>query len=309
MVTTTQIRRYAWVVELFLRRKRLTINEINEAWIHSTVADFCGDPINRKTWYKCFEDIAMIYGILIEIDGDKKKSHYAKWTILNPEVLKEKNVEQWMLACVRHRNLLEEFLGMYNRIDIEGFPAENGMLEPVTRAMKENRKIEVIYKRYGYNHAKHYVVEPYFIKSYKQRLYVLCKKDTGLFCTFAFERIIDVNVLKEHFCYPNDLFAEDFFEDAYGVMIPPNKEQPVDIVIRAKEDMRCYLKDVPMHHSQVLIREGKDYTDFMIHIYPTDDFIGAVLQQAERLEILKPASVRNRIKERLEKALKPYLAA
>ena len=39
-----------------------------------------------------------------------------------------------------HRNLLEECLGMYNRIDIEGFPSENGMpLDIVVRARYNER--------------------------------------------------------------------------------------------------------------------------------------------------------------------------
>lgn len=309
MVTTTQIRRYAWVVELLLRRKRLTIKEINDEWARSSLVDYFGEKLNRKVWYKCFEDIAMIYGILIEIDSEKKNSHYSKWYIMNPEALRERNVEQWMLACVAHRNLLEECLGMYNRTDIEGFPSENGMLEPIVQAMRENRKLEITYRRYGYSHPKQYVVEPYFIKTYQHRFYVLCKIATGHFFTLSFDRINDVTMLKDHFNYPNDLFAQDFFEDAFGVMIPPEDVKPLDIIVRAKGDAKFYLMDVPLHKSQQVVTEEADYADFSIHIRPTEDFIGAVLQQGERLEIMKPLTVRQGIKERLTKALQPYLMA
>ena len=175
MVTTTQIKRYAWVVELLVRRAGgLTINEIELEWAKSSLSDFGKNTIERRAWYKCFYDIGMIYGILIEVENHAENS---TWSIINPEVLKGKDIQQWMLACVAHRNLLEECLGMYNRIDIEGFPSENGMLEPVTRAMKNNCKMEVIYKRYGHNPKRH-IVEPYFIKTYNHRFYVLCKFDT-----------------------------------------------------------------------------------------------------------------------------------
>ena len=307
MVTTTQIRRYAWVVELLLRRKGLTIKEINDEWSRSSLVDYYGETLDRKSWYKCFDDIGFIYNILIE--SENKKSHNAKWFILNPEIVHGNDVEQWMLGCMAYRNLLDDGMGLCHRIDIEGFPSENGMMEPIVQAMREDRKLDISYKRYGYVHPKHYIVEPYVIKSYRHRFYVLCKFATGLFYTLSFDRILKAQVLKEKFSYPNDIFAQNFFEHAFGVMMPKEGEPHVDIIIRAKGDARYYLADVPLHHSQVMLREGANYADFRIHIWPTDDFIGAILQQGDRLEILEPANVRLKIKERLESALLPYHVA
>ena len=306
MVTTTQIKRYAWVVELLLRRRALTITQINEEWLRSSLAENDIESPNRKTWYRCFEDIGMIYGILIEVSSKKEGS---KWRIINRDALKGKQIQEWMISCVAHRNLLEECLGMYNRTDIEGFPSENGMLEPITRAMKENRKIEVWYKRYGRAEAKHYVVEPYFIKTYNHRFYVLCKFATGHFFTLSFDRIEDVNILEDKFNFPNDLFAASYFYDSYGVMLPKDGSEAVDVIIRAKGDAMFYLEDVPLHHSQRVVNEDPNYTDFEVHIKVTDDFIGAILHQGDRLEIMSPQPVRERIKGCLEKALAPYCVA
>ena len=306
MVTTTQIRRYAWVVELLLRRRALTIAQINEEYLRSTLAVDDMEIPNRKTWYKCFEDIGMIYGILIEVSS---KSMGSQWRIINREALRGKEIQEWMLSCVAHRNLLEECLGMYNRTDIEGFPSERGMLAPITRAMKDNRKIEVCYKRYGRAEAKHYVVEPYFIKTYNHRFYVLCKFATGHYFTLSFDRIVEVRILTEKFNFPEDLFAEDYFYDSYGVMLPKEGEEAVDVVVRAKGDAMYYLEDVPLHHSQHVIKEEKAYTDFNLHIKVTDDFIGAILHQGDRLEIMSPLPVREKIKSSLVKALAPYCQA
>lgn len=305
MVTTTQIKRYAWVVELLLRRKKLTISEITSEWMRSSLAENDKERPNRKTWYKCFEDIGMIYGIIIQVTSQREGS---KWYIINREVLKDQDIKEWMISCVAHRNLLEECLGMYNRTDIEGFPSENGMLEPITRAMKENRKIEVAYKKYGQSSPKHYVVEPYFIKTYNHRFYVLCKFSTGHYYTLSFDRMKDVRILADKFDFPNDLFAQDFFYDSYGVMLPNNGEGPVDVVVRAKGDEKYYLEDVPLHRSQLVIKRGNGYTDFQVHIRVTNDFIGAILQKGDRLEVMSPQPVREDVKLRLERALAPYQA-
>ena len=79
MVTTTQIQRYAWVVELLLRRRHLTIKEINKEWMRSSLAGYSDMKHDRKTWYKCFENIGMIYGILIDVTP---KSETPMWYIL-----------------------------------------------------------------------------------------------------------------------------------------------------------------------------------------------------------------------------------
>lgn len=303
MISTPQVKRFAWVVELLLRRKQLTIKEISDEWSRSSLSGFTDDIMNRKSWYKCFDDIGMVYGILILAE---RKGGQSYWYILNPEVLQGKDVQNWMLACVAHRNLLEECLGLYNRIDIECFPSENGMLKPVTIAMRGGRKLSVTYRKYGCCDPKQYVVEPYFIKTYNHRLYVLCKNDKGNFFPLSFDRIEKATVLNDRFTFPVELYAKDFFTDSFGVMIPPEEVKAFDIVIRAKGDARFYLKDTPLHHSQRLFKETEYHADFKLHLRPTEDFIGAILQQGDRLEIISPKPLRLRIKERLRKALEAY---
>ena len=303
MVTIIQIQRYAWVVELLLRRKSLSIREINDAWSRSSLVEFPDEKMNRKSWYKCFDDICIIYGIIIE---GEKKGGLSRWHIMNPEFLQENNVEAWMLACMAHRNLLVECLGMYHRVDIEGFPSENGMLKPIALAMKEKRKMEITYRRYGNSQPKEYVVEPYFIKTYNHRFYVVCKSEKGDFLVFSFDRILSTKMLEAHFVYPSELSAQEFFDESFGVMIPPEDVKAKKIVIRAKGDAGYYLQDVPLHKSQKLIGQGDGYADFSIRIKPTDDFIGAILQQADRLEIISPKEVRQRIKDKLKDTLKAY---
>lgn len=136
---------------------------------------------------------------------------------------------------------------------------------------------------------------------------MLCKFENAHFFTLSFDRILEVKVLKEHFNFPNDLFAQEFFEDSFGVMIPGEKQEVQDIVIRAKGDARFYLQDIPLHHSQHIVREDEDSADFKVHIRATEDFIGAVLQQGDRLEIISPRNVRVHMRERLQNALAPYL--
>lgn len=304
MANTKIIRKYAWVVDLLQRRKRLTLKEFNLEWDRSSLSECFAKPPNRKVWYTCFDEIGSIYGIIIT--PERNRSSY--WHIANPEDLRGRNVQEWMLSSVAFRNLLEECLDMHNRIEIEGFPSENGMLKIVTKAMREYKKLKVAYRIYD-RKPKIHIVEPLRIKTYEHRFYVLCRYGTGQCHTLAFDRIVDAVMLKEHFNYSDDLFAQLYFEHCYGVMVPPPGEVPVDIVVRAKGDAKCYLMDKPLHKSQRVIKEGDGYADFMIHIFATNDFFGAIMQQGDRLEIVSPENVRNKIKEKLGKAYHQYVPA
>ncbi|MCR5314389.1 MAG: WYL domain-containing protein [Bacteroidaceae bacterium] len=304
MTTKTQIQRYMWVIDLLMRRRSgLTLKQINEEWKRSSLAGEKKENLNRKTWYKCFDDIEELYGIVI---SGENCSRYSKWTIENPSDLHDNSIKSWMVACSRFKTVLLEGMGMYQRFDIEGFPSENGKLLPIIRAMKLKIKIEVTYLKYSCSKPKTYVVEPYIIKTYQNRFYVLCKLATGFFCHLAFDRMKRVVPTSEKFNFPTNLFAHEFYKYAYGVMIPNTDEQPLDIVLRAKGELPYYFKDVPFHHSQRIKYECDDYMDFQVKIWPTEDFIAAVRKYGERLEVISPEGVRTHVRDSLMRALSPY---
>lgn len=298
MVSIYQIRRYAWVVDFLMRRKSATIQQINEAWLRSPLAENDKEAPSRKLWYRCFEHIAIIYGILIDAD---KRGERSRWRITNPEAIHQHDIEKWMLACVSYRNLIEECLDLHHRIDIESFPSENNRLRPIVRAMRESVLLEIGYRKYGCDDIKFFRVAPYFIKTYKHRFYVLCQSGTGLFCMFSLDRIVNISTTTEKFVFPQDFTVHDFFAHSYGVMLPPKGMEVEEIIVRARGDEQCYLRDVPLHKTQVELEAHEDYTDFMVSIYPTNDFIGDILQQQTRLEIIKPEWLRSKVKSCIEK--------
>ena len=89
-------------------------------------------------------------------------------------------------------------------------------------------------------------------------------------------------------------------------MQPTEDMKPCTIIIRAKGDARYYLADVPLHHSQRLMKVKEDYADFSLTLYPTNDFIGDILQQQTRLEIMSPAWLREKMKEITERMAATY---
>ena len=85
------------------------------------------------------------------------------------------------------------------------------------------------------------------------------------------------------------------------------EEVPVErVVLRAYGDESLYLRDLPIHHSQVEIGDGDGYTDFECYVRPTLDFCGQILSRGCRLQVLKPQSLADKIHQMLADALKNY---
>lgn len=303
--TNYRIRRCAWVTQFLYEKKRATMRQIMEAWQRSQESENKGEHTNRKTWYRCFYSAEEFFGVIIE--GGKKQDHY-QWYILNPEVVEENNFKNWMLSFLSYRNLIDECVKIQYRFDLEPFPSENDRLQVVVKAMREQKLLMVIYQKYGEDKMTDNLVQPYYIKTYQRRFYVLCRNvSTNLFRMYSFDRIVDLKIVEKQTDDKIQLTAKEFFNLIFGVLLPSQEVKPEKIIIRAYGDEMCYLRDVPIHHSQMEIRTKKDYADFMLFMYPTRDFTGYVIHQEDRLEILSPQWLRDYMEQKYRNGLRRYV--
>ncbi len=301
MTSEQRIRKFAWVLDFLTRRKRATLREINEAWLSSSLVDNREEMPDRRTWYKCFDDISMLCGIDIIVDRRTRK-----WYIENESAIRTQKIQRWMLSMVSFRNILDDCILLHERVELDGFPSENNRLASIVTAMKENAILQISHARYEDDEVHEYIVAPYFIKSYKRRLYLSARTADERPITLAFDRMLGIEQTGEKFIFPKKETVKEFFFHSYGVMHPRKDMKVERIVVRAWGDAKCYLRDVPLHHTQQELRASSKYADFGIYIYPTNDFIGDIIQQQDRLEILKPQWLREQMKERLKRAIERY---
>lgn len=295
------IRRDAWVLDFFYNHKAATLKQLNEAWKRSPLSLDKKGFKHRETWYNCFKEIGIIFGIDIEVD---RKTHM--WSITNPTALRSMELQNWMLSTLSFKMLMQECLSLCDRVYLEEFPSENRRLGPIVEAMKTKCKLELTYLKYNSTEEKSYLIAPYFIRSYKHRFYLIGQNKDGHLVTFSFDRIVSLELSSEKFRFPRGLKAKKYYMWSYGVMSPSENMKPCTIIVRAKGDARYYISDVPLHHSQRLIKETEEYADFSLTIYPTNDFIGDILQQQTRLEIISPQWLREKMRDLTEQMAATY---
>ena len=184
----------------------------------------------------------------------------------------------------------------------------------VLEAMKRNRKLNVGYRKYGRETPNPLTFEPYCIKLYKQRWYVLGhfhrdateeRDEVDYFGLFSFDRIAEMHITDEKFTLDPDFDAAVYFSECFGVVVN-DCTLPEQIILRAYDYERFYMRDLPVHHSQKVIREGEDYTDFDLYMRPTVDFNTYLLSRATVFKVLSPQWLADEIYNLLLDALSRY---
>ncbi len=281
---------YIWLVNTILKADGITFAEINDKWLDTEMSD--GVELARSTFARHKDAIEDIFGIYIDCDRQNGYKYY----IGNEEVLSEDSVQNWMLNTLKVNNIISESMSLQDRILLQPVPAEGDYLTKVIEAMKRNVKITIEYKKYGDEQPKNLTFEPYCIKLFKQRWYVLGhfhrdatddKPESDYFGVFSFDRILSMTLTEEKFQMDPDFNAQAYFEECYGVLV--NDATEVErIVIRGYGYERFYLRDLPLHKSQKEIGQGENYTDFEFFMRPTIDLSYHLLSSSDHIKVLEP---------------------
>ena len=292
-------KQYIWIINTIFRSKYITLQELNERWVQTEMSE--GMPMNRITFNRHRAAIEEMFDISIEC---QRKGGYFYY-IDNEEVFKNNNLQHWLLDSLSISNMLMESSLLKERIMLENIPAGKQYLQPIINAMKQDHKLQMTYHKFGQQESYTITIEPYAIKVFKQRWYLLAKNPKREAPTvYALDRVKQLIETEETFQFPEDFNTEAFFRDCYGVMNTDDKAQR--IVIRANAPYMNYVRTLPLHHSQKEIKTTDQYADFEFYLKPTFDFRQELLAQGHDVEVLLLAQLREEMKEMLEKMLSRY---
>lgn len=308
MKTFAKFKEYIWLVNTIYKARKITFAEIQQKWLDSELSD--GLDLPRASFNRHKAAVEEMFGIIIECD---KKDGY-RYYIDNDEVLQENSVQNWMLSTMSVHNVISESLSLQDRILLEYVPSQGEYLHQVIEAMKQRVKIEVTYLKYGFDDAKVLVLEPYCIKLFHQRWYLLArhhreatdaKPAADFFSVYSFDRIREMALTEEVFELDPDFIAKDYFRESFGVLVL-EQVKPERVVVRAFGKEGFYVNDLPMHPSQKEIARTDEYTDFELFIRPSNDFCGYILSRGRQLKVMQPQWLVDKVRSMYREALDLY---
>ena len=193
------------------------------------------------------------------------------------------------------------------RILLEEIPSGQGYLSTIIEAMKKNSVIRMTYQSYWREESNTFNVEPYCIKLFKQRWYMLAWNPYyQRLMIYAVDRIYDMNILKDQkFKMPEDFVASEFFDSFYGIIA--NSQPKVEkVVLKVSAGQANYMRSLPLHWTQEEIKRSDEYSLFELRICPEFDFQQEILSKGEDFEVLEPLWLRNELAGKIKRMWNKY---
>lgn len=178
-------------------------------------------------------------------------------------------------------------------------------LEGLIFAIKNSKIITFNYTKNWEGISTKRVVEPYALKEFKNRWYLLANEVDGkdLFIkTFGLDRISDLEISTKPFS-KQEIDVNEIFVNSFGI-ISTLDQIPETIILSFDYEQGKFIKTLPIHHSQkVLIDNDSEYR-IELTLVPTYDFYQELLTHTGRMKIISPENVRDKYFEFIKSAKK-----
>lgn len=294
-MATNLFNRYIWLVDTINRAERITFEEINNKWLRTDWSE--GQKIPLRTFHNHRTKIEELFDINIDCDG------YNQYFIATDM---DNGLRKWLLNTFAVNNLIHESYSLKDRILFGEIPSGELFLTRIIEAMRDGVALKFHYKPFWNSEIPDIEINPYCVKIFKQRWYVLgynaFKKDIRI---YALDRIQSITTTNTKFKLPKTFNADVYFENAFGIVVHP-KIPACEVKIKVFGKSQNYIQTLPLHHSQREVESNKEYTIFEYYIAPTKDFMQEILSCGDEIEVLSPESFRNEIAETINKMNKLY---
>ena len=289
-MTKELIRKYIWLIDTVNQAGStgITFKDIRSKWERNDLLSG-GIQYPKRSFHNHVTAIRELFGI--EITCNKNTNSYY---IANSRELKDSSgFKGWLLDALSLNNQLEESSQLKDRILLEENPSGRELLPTILEAMRDNKMLTFSYKPYWVedDHISNlYHVEPYALKVFKRRWYLLGKYGDSPLKVYALDRILDIDIEFESFTLPADFDAESFFSSCFGIIV--SDEDPQTIKLKVDAFQSNYLRSLPLHPSQKETERTEEYSVFTYFRRPTFDFVQELLTLRETAEVLAPKELR-----------------
>jgi predicted DNA-binding transcriptional regulator YafY len=179
-------------------------------------------------------------------------------------------------------------------------------LDTIYHAIQQKQVIAVWYQSFKARRPGKIIFHPYLLKEFRNRWFVLgAKKESKNILNLALDRIEQIEMVPEEKYLANEDFnAEEHFKNVIGVTV--NSLRPANVHLFVNKRNVPYVLTKPLHHSQQLVSETEEGAEIVIKVIPNYELEKEILGFGESVKVLSPESLKRRIKERLDMAVKHY---
>ena len=288
MSTAGLINRYVWFVTTIYNRGPISLEEIQ----HRYESHFGrGEELSERQFHRYTDAVEELFDIEIKYSRTQRG-----YVIADREGIYNMGMRKWLIQTFSVNNILHESQELKNRILLEDVPSGQQHLTTIVDAMRESVALLMTYQSFWMDEPATFEVEPYCVKLFEQRWYMLGKSEGyDDLRIYALDRIKALEPTERKFKLPKKFDAAKFFEDYYGIIISDDDYDVCPVALLVDAQQSNYLRTLPLHHTQVEVERNDKYSIFEYRLCPTFDFQQKLLSMGDSVEVLAPKALREEI--------------
>lgn len=289
---------YIWLVNT-IARGPITLAAINDKWARASVNDYKTDSIPECTFHRWKNNVQLLFDVTI------KCNTRGEYYIEDSEHLRNEEWRNRMFQLFAMNSLIKDSKGLRDRILYEPIPSGELYLSTIVEAMRDNCTLEMTYQGFAKKESSTFMVEPYCLKIFKQRWYMLAHSPSrDIIRLYSLDRIHALEPTTQKFQLPKDFDAEFYFRNTYGVS--GTEEKPQKIKISASAYQANYFRTLPLHPSQAEEERHEDHSVFSFCMNPSYEFCQEIRKYGPEVEILAPSWLREKFLQETKSVLEMY---
>jgi predicted DNA-binding transcriptional regulator YafY len=246
---------------------------------------------SKRTFQRDLREIRNVFGI--DIKYDKTRKGYFIYTQESESMNFQRMMEAFdMFNSLNISGELSPFVHMESRR-----PSGTENIHGLLHAIKNKLSIAFLYQKFDEETPSSRTVHPLGLKEFRNRWYLMAQdtKDNQI-KSFGVDRISHLRISDRIFSWPSAYSIEEQFRNCFGI-ISPADNKPERIVLSLDAFAGKYIKTLPLHPSQKILKEDDEEIYFELHLCITHDLMMELLSHGDSLKVIKPVSLARKLKQ------------
>ena len=290
MSTAGLLNRYVWFVTTIYNRGPISMVDIQRRFESHFGR---GEELGERTFHRYKDAVMELFDIDIKFDRCRRG-----YVVADREDIDNMGMRRWLLQTFSVGGMLHESQELKNRILLEDVPSGQQHLTTIVDAMREGVALSMTYHSFHREEPSTFEVEPYCVKLFEQRWYMLGKSEGyDELRLYALDRIKALEPTGRKFKLPKKFDGAKFFEDYYGIIIGDEGFDVEPVALKVDSWQSKYLRTLPLHHSQTEVECNDEYSIFEYRLCPSFDFRQKILSMGGSVEVLAPTELIAKVRE------------
>jgi len=295
-----KIKRYLQILQLIEKSNYPSISKMLESICDS------GIKVSDRQLKRDMESLRFEFGLDIQYSAFHKGYFIKDEDFAFPYFLKLLEFSQNMDLLTSY---LKEGSSMAEMIEFEDYNSFKGLqfIRDIADSIQHHKELKLEYKRFDSGTSKNYLFQPYLLREYMNRWYVIGHlSDTNEIRTFGLDRIVGIAFSGTKFKKYRKNDVVRLFQNVVGIHAAES-DVAVEIELECSTYMGNLLKSLPLHASQKVIRESEYEITLSCRLVVNLELRQRLLMMANQARIIKPLSLKQEMEKMITEALNYYV--